>query len=133
MKSTKLYKEIVGLVIQIDSSRKSVNRFWIEKSAKQLKDIVKNYMPSGSGFDCGTKIDLGLSNRSMLVFHTEFHHMNEVGMYDGWTEHTIRVRADLLSDFTMTISGKNRNDIKDYIYEMFDCALREEIGLSEKA
>jgi hypothetical protein len=55
------------------------------------------------------------------VLETAFHHMTEYGYYDGWTEHTVRVYPEF-DGFRMTISGRNRNDIKDYIYDTFhDC------------
>lgn len=52
-------------------------------------------MPSGSGFDAGTRLDEDKTNDSRLVFTTAFHHMDEHGTYAGWTEHTVTVRASL--------------------------------------
>lgn len=54
--------------------------------------------------------------------------MNENGFYDGWTEHTITVRADLAHGFKISISGRNRNEIKDYLHEVFSDCLETEIS-----
>ncbi len=122
----KLYRELASLVRARLNCEETGNREWFQKHEARIEELVKNYMPSGSGFDCGTKIDLDKSTPEKLVFYTDFHHMNE-GYYDGWTEHCITVRPSLLCNFTLTISGKNRNEIKDYIHQAFDCALDEEV------
>lgn len=123
----KLYRELASLVRARLNCEETGNREWFQKHEERIEELVKNYMPSGSGFDCGTKIDLDKSTPEKLVFYTDFHHMNEVGYYDGWTEHRITVRPSLAFGFTLTISGNNRNEIKDYIHQAFDCALDEEV------
>lgn len=84
--------------------------------------IVKEHAPSGSGFDSGTTFDEDHSRvgekGEVLVFGTAFHHMNEAGMYDGWTEHTVRMRP-MFGGLDVRVSGRNRNDIKEYIAEQF--------------
>ena len=84
-------------------------------------------LPSGSGWDCGTKLDYEKSNPDKLVFYGSYHHMNENGMYDGWTEHTIIVTPSLAFGFDVKITGRDRNDIKDYLGEMFQHALSEPV------
>jgi hypothetical protein len=81
--------------------------------------------PRGSGFDNGTTVEIGRGGT--LVFETAFHHMNDGGYYDGWTEHTVRVKPCLQWGFDLTVSGRNRNNIKDYIAEVFDTWLREPV------
>ena len=53
--------------------------------------------------------------------------MNENGMYDGWSEHTITVHPSLQFGFRLTVSGRDRKEIKDYLHETFDFVLREEV------
>lgn len=91
-----------------------------------IEKLVKNKFPSGAGFDAGTKLDLGRSTGEKLVFTTSFHHMDEHGGYDGWTEHTITVKPSMQFDFDLKVSGRDRNGIKDYIAEQFDYTLGEE-------
>lgn len=99
---------------------------WEQIWENRIDAAVYERMPAGSGFDSGTKLDHDASTGEKLVFTTEFHHMNEGGFYDGWTSHKITVRPSLVHGFTLSVSGRNRNDIKPYIAEMFDHALSRE-------
>lgn len=92
----------------------------------KLKNVMKS-APRGSGFDSGTMFLADDSTRNKLVFYTEYHHLTDAGYYDGWTEHKITVRADLLHGYKMTITGHNRNDIKDYIGEVISYWLDSEV------
>ena len=96
-------------------------------------DQLTELLPSGSGFDSGTKIDLDRSTGEKIVMSADFHHMNDGGYYDGWTEHTVTVRASLLFGIDLSVSGRNRNDIKDYIHEVYQSALLEEIEFNEQS
>ena len=90
--------------------------------------IIEEYLPSGSGFDNETTLNLDKSSDSKLVFETAFHHMNERGFYTKWTDHTVTVRPSFFADgFEVKVSGRNHNDIKDYIAECFDCCLEENV------
>ena len=80
--------------------------------------LEKQFLPSGSGFDSGTTIDRDVSCDTKVVLNTSYHHMNENGMYDGWTDHKVTVRPTFHSP-DITISGRNRNDIKDYMQNVF--------------
>jgi len=124
MREKPLYQELANLVQARFNANASGNREWVDRHRERAEELVKAHMPSGSGFDNGTRLDWQKSTRHMLVFHTSFHHMSEHGVYDGWTEHVIRVRADLLSDFDVSISGRDRNQIKDHAAELFDMCLR---------
>jgi len=100
---------------------------WAAHHRDKCLAVVKDYMPSGSGVDSGTKLDLDASTDEKLVFDTSFHHMNDGGMYDGWTEHTVTVTPSLWNRIKIRISGRDRNDIKDYLHEIFHDALTQEI------
>lgn len=95
---------------------KSGNTLWFNHWTSIVRKVVEEYMPSG------VKIDLDKSNSKKLVFHTAFHHMDENGYYDGWTEHTVTVRA-AFDGFEITISGKDRNEVKDHLHEVFSVTL----------
>jgi hypothetical protein len=97
---------------------------WKKRWADFLKELMEAF-PSGSGFDRGTRLD-DSSRPEKLVFTTAFHHMNEGGMYDGWTEHTVTVRPSLEFGYRLSISGRNRNLIKEVIAEQFSMALELE-------
>jgi hypothetical protein len=100
---------------------------WRGRHEARIEALVKQHMPSGSGFDNGTTIDLDKSTEEKLVFHTSYHHTNDVGMYDSWTEHTVTVKPSLASGITLTINGRNRNEIKDYMHELFSHSLRSPV------
>lgn len=81
-------------------------------------------LPSGSGFDKGTEV---LEFRKGKLFlRTHYHHM-ENGFYVGWTSHDITVVPDLIFGFTLKISGRNMNGIKDHIAEVFEDVLNEDV------
>ena len=88
-------------------------------------------MPSGSGIDSGTKLDFDRSKPNRLVFTAPYHHMNDDGMYDGWTDHDIIVTPDLGFGFDLRITGRDRNQIKDYLGDTFAEALRQDITDNE--
>lgn len=102
------------------------NQEWAHKHRDTIETICKGHLPSGSGFDGGTTLDFDKSTSEKLVFRTAFHHMGEHGGYDGWTEHDVIVTPSFVSSVTIRVTGRNQNDIKDYIGEMFhDALLRE--------
>ena len=115
----KLYSEIASLVQARLNCINSGNTEWEAKHEEKILALVKEYLPSGSGIDCGTEIDLDASNPNKLVFNFSYHHMNDGGMYDGWTEHKAIVTPDLASGFSLTITGRNRNQIKEYLHEVY--------------
>lgn len=123
----KLYEELASLVDAYHRCVSTKNTEWEARHLDRLKLLVDDNMPSGSGFDNGTKLDVDASNADKLVFTTAYHHMDEGGGYDGWTDHTVTVKPSLVGGFNLKISGRNRNDIKDYIGETFQHALTLEV------
>lgn len=93
-----------------------------------LRQIERDCLPHGSGFDRGTKIDSVKSTPERLVFETSFHHMNEGRFYDGWTEHEVIVTPSFVCHLHIHIrvTGRNRNYIKDYTEDTFGDALDAE-------
>ena len=100
------------------------------RASDRLDYIEKEFLPSGSGFDAGTKIERE-SSVNKIVLLTSFHHMNENGYYDGWTEHKIIIKPCLQFGFTFTISGRDKRQIKEYIEDMLQEILSREIDVSE--
>lgn len=129
MSKTVLYKKLAGLVIAYQNTLKAGNGEWQERHRAAGDWLCKEHLPSGSGFDNGTKLNWERSSPECLFFGTSFHHMDESGGYDGWTHHHVRVRASLAFGIAIMVDGKNRNDIKDVIHEAFEVALKQEIDL----
>jgi len=90
-----------------------------EQALDNIRELEER-LPHGSGFDIGCKVDLEKSTAQKIVISTHFHHMDEHGYYDGWTEHTVTVTPCLVNGYKLKVSGVNKNNIKDYIYDMFN-------------
>lgn len=120
--TTPTYKAIASTLQAVRNCQAAGNTEWEAKHLETLK-ALEDDLPSGSGFDAGTTFDVEASSPDRLVFHTSFHHMNEGGMYDGWTEHKVTVKPSLAHDFTVIVTGRNRDGIKDYIAEVFTAAM----------
>ncbi len=125
MKPRKVYCAIAQTLQARKACERSGNVEWHDKHNEALETLVMRFMPSGGGFDNGTTLDEDRSTTERLVFVTSYHHMSEHGFYDGWTEHTVIVRASLVYGFTVSVTGRNRDEIKDYIAESFRSALNE--------
>jgi hypothetical protein len=133
-----LYREIATCVDAMHNCIKNQEQSphlveWVGRHRERAEWMAKEYLPSGSGIDSGTTVDVAASTSDKLVLNTAFHHMNERGYYDGWTEHTVTVRPSLMHEITLSISGRDRNDIKDYLHEIFHQALTAEIPADRRA
>lgn len=113
-----LYRAIASEVSRLDSPT------WGANAKEAIETLTRDFLPSGSGFNNGTKFDFDRSKRSKLVFHTSFHHMDENGYYDGWTDHTVTITPSF-DGIEVKVSGRNRNDIKDYIADEFALLLED--------
>jgi len=123
--NTSVYQHIAQLVLAIDNCKEKGNKIWEDNHTETIDSIVKKSLPCGGGFDCGTEFNFSESKPDRLVFTTSYHHMNENGMYSGWTEHKVIITPSLAFDFDIRITGKDRNDIKTYMVDIYDAALRE--------
>lgn len=85
---------------------------------RDLRDAIMRDAPSGSGIDCGTKLVPERCTPTRVVLSCEFHHMNDAGMYSGWTEHTVTITPTFES-IHVAVSGRNRNGIKDYLADTY--------------
>lgn len=120
-----IYRAIASLV---DARRRCIaanNGEWKDRHAEDIRTLCKDFLPQGSGVDTGVQLDLDESKGERLVFGTAYHHMNDGGMYDGWTEHRVIIMPSLQHDFDIRITGRDRNDIKDYLAEVIGCSMRQ--------
>ena len=118
--TTPLYRKLASLVQAIENCKKSGNDAWLENHSATLREL-ENDLPHGSGFDCGTQIDLDNCTPECLSLNTEFHHMED-GMYTHWTSHNIQVTPSLQFGFTLDISNPDGADCDflDYAYDTFN-------------
>jgi hypothetical protein len=125
--TTPLFQHIARSIQALKSCQESpVNEFGARIHSEALEQF-ESLLPSGSGIDCGTKINIEKSTSKAIWFSFSFHHMNDVGMYNGWTDHELVLTPSLQSAFDLRITGKDRNQIKDYLYEVYQFALSDEI------
>ena len=94
---------------------------------EEIERLVREHMPSGSGFDAGTTLNFERSTPEKLVFDTAYHHMSEHGFYCGWTDHRVTVTPSFDSGYNLRVSGRDRNDTKSYIEDTFRAALSREV------
>lgn len=128
----KVYQQIASSLSAMHNCEKSGNTAWYEKHKDTIDDIVTKYLPRGSGFDSGTQIDYERSTPNKIVFGADFHHMDENGYYDGWSEHDVIITPSLAFGFTLKVTGRNRDNIKEYIVDVFHDALSQECEMEDQ-
>lgn len=117
-----LYQAIATTLQAIRNCEESGNSEWLQTHNERLDNMVREHMPSGSGFDAGTTLDDD-SKPERLVFATSYHHMDKHGGYSGWTEHKVIVTPSLQFGFNIRVTGRDRNATKDYIADVFNTVL----------
>ena len=125
---TPVYQKLASLIQARINCAASGNLEWFERHTEKAEEIIRAHLPHGSGFDAGVKVEWDKCNPDKIVLSTGFHHMNDGGYYDGWTEHEIIVRASLAFGFTLKVTGRDRRNIKEYIADTFHHCLSVEIG-----
>jgi hypothetical protein len=122
----KLYTAIASALVARENCRESGNDVW----AKIWEERLARYdsmLPGGSGFDNGSVVVKADSGDTKIVIATAYHHMDEVGGYTEWTDHHVTIKPNLVHGITVHVGGRNINDIKDYIGEVFETALTADI------
>lgn len=124
-----LYQAIASKFDAVYSLRKNdTESEWEGKHLDAIGRLVKEHLPSGNGFDAGTKFDDEASRPGRLIFTTYFHHMNDAGFYVGWTDHRVIVTPSLAHGYELKVTGKGKRQIKDYIADTFHEALRQHVN-----
>lgn len=114
MKTYQILSRAIGAKARCD---KEPGNPWSQRWQERIDQLLGDF-PSGSGYDRGTKLD-DSSVPERLVFNTSFHHMDDGGMYDGWTDHQVIITPSLEMGWHMRITGRDRNGIKEMIGEDF--------------
>jgi hypothetical protein len=117
-----LYQQLALRIEAAANCRKTGNAEWLAKHNTLARKLVHEHMPSGAGIERCT-IDLDACDRNRLVFTVLFHHMDENGHYDGYTEQHITVTPSLGHDVEIDILGEDRNDVHELLREVFLDAL----------
>lgn len=102
-------------------ARTPVNVEWAHKHEDAL-EVLARLLPSGSGIDNGTKIDVDASRTDRIVLTFGFHYMDPNGYYAGWGDFKAIIRP-AFHGIELTIKGRDRQGIKDYLYQTYEYAL----------
>ena len=98
--------------------QKSGNKEWEVKHDDRLCQMFENF-PSGGGIDSPSNFLEDESTAQRLVFSFSYHHMNENGYYDGWTDHKLII-TPVFGGFDLRITGRDKNGVKEYLYDLFN-------------
>lgn len=120
----KVYEHIARALLHIEMTANEESR---AEKMLLLEEWVRSHGPSGSGIDTGTKLERSTSER--IVLRCEFHHMNDAGYYTGWTSHTVIVKPSFCTGIEVSITGHDKNQIKEYLGDVYYQWLKEEIDV----
>jgi hypothetical protein len=128
MKVYQMLSQIID-VLQIESKHRV--KKWEEMYEDDLKEIVDNYLPSGSGFDRSFRINMEKSKRDKIYFDFSYHCMNDDGYYDGWITVTGKITPSLIYGMNLKLNwhgynGKYKFLLDDYFYDVLDQYLNKE-------
>ena len=112
--NTKLYQELSSLIQARLNCIESHNTDWEVRHSNKIQELCESFLPHGSGFDSGTAIDLDNSKPNRIILNTSFHHMDEMGGYDGWTDHQVIITPSLIWGFNLRITGRDRDGWNRY-------------------
>jgi hypothetical protein len=115
--NTPLYKRIACAVAARHACVRSQRHDLVARWDIALNHLVAE-LPSGSGVDKGTQLNAA-STGDKLIFDVSFHHMDEHGYYDGWTDHQVIVTPSLQHEFLLRVTGINKRNIKEYLTELY--------------
>ena len=88
---------------------------YIISKNEQMEDLVKNYLPSGSGFDGDISID-EKSTDEKIIIRVEYHHMDINGFYDGWSTFKVIITASMAYNYCMQVKGESV--VRKYFYHV---------------
>lgn len=115
-------RPLIELIAKNCQWLKTVNDVYRDQCESRIDKLEKE-LPSGSGIDCGCKIDREKSGNKKVIITFDYHFMNNDGYYDGWGSFKLIVTPNLSEYPDMRIVGKDRNQIKDYLYDTFSDVL----------
>ena len=126
MSHTYTAHRIASLLAAIRNCRATGNCEWEARHGYVLALIMLD-APHGRGIDGGVILDHDASTPEKLIFLAPYHHMDEHGYYDGWTDYTVTVRASLVHELDIRIRGRDKNGTRDYLADVIGQWLYTEI------
>lgn len=132
MRPKTMAAEFVSCKTALENCIQSGNTEWEVRWHERLNRLV-DLIPSGGGIDVGPRAHGSVEIKpDGIRFDISYHHMNDGGFYDGWTEHTITVRP-AFDGIDVRVSGRDRNQIKSHLHETMLHAFMQRITWDEPA
>lgn len=128
-REVKLITELAQRVSASKNCAQIGNNTWEVKHDNAIEQLIE-ILPHGSGIDGTTELSFDESKEDKIVITSSFHHMNDVGMYDGWTDFKLVIRPSLIHGFTLKVIGsfpRKYSDTRDYLAEIFSHALDQKL------
>ena len=87
-------------------------------------------LPSGSGIDDGTKINLEKSMPNMIILDSSYHCMED-GYYTEWVDFEVTILPSLAQEYYMEIEidGDDIVNLSDYLHETYGISLSEKVEM----
>jgi len=117
----RIYLPNIANIIQAYNSP-TISPEWKGKHLERIQ-IANKLLPHGSGIDGKCEFQPENCTGEKLYIFVEFHHMDENGYYEGWTEHNIILTPSFILGYQMKITGRNKNGIKEYLHDTFAAVL----------
>lgn len=131
MKSLRLYSAIARTcqwLHNLENAEDGAKATYLPIAERRLSSLEK-LLPSGSGI-YNTRIVSDKSSNSRVEINFMYQHMDENGYYSGVSGYRTVIKPCLSFDFAISIFGSNKNQEKDYFYDIFDDALNELVVLN---
>jgi len=113
---TNIQRLASAIEARANCERSPVNEYGRNLHAETIAAIMRE-APSGSGIDCGTKLDEERSRLDRVVFVVEYHRMID-GYYDGWQTYRVTVRPSF-SGIVVDVTGRGDEQTKDYLADVY--------------
>ena len=119
----KLYQKIARVVSQ---------KNWA-KRAKELS-LLQELLPNGNGIrgQEGLAEILPESTKKRIVIYTTYWHPNDSYETSRWTAHQVIITPSFEREINIRITGKNKDNVKDYLHDIFREALMKEYAVFKK-
>ena len=117
-------KTLIQLIAKNCQWLKTVNENYRDVCESRLDKLEKE-LPSGSGIDCGCKLDREKSGDSKVIITFDYHYMNGDGYYDGWLSFKAVITPTLSGYQEIKITGRDKQGLKDMLFDTFSSCLLE--------
>lgn len=120
--------ELASRVQAVKNCIKSKNTEWDAKHREAIEQLL-DALPHGSGIDGEWRIEPENCSDSVITLFCSYHHMNDGGYYDGWTDFTVKIRPSFYG-IDVKVTGAfppKYRDTREYLQEILHMALSRKV------